>query len=223
MISGLLLVVVLSARSEELTNRQFLNMTAVLAAAKASDWRPLDPENTIYVEFASGRVVIELAPAFAPCHVANVKALAREGYYDGLAIVRVQDNYVVQWADPNAEKQDLARKIQHAQKTLPAEFERTIDRKLPFLRLPDGDVYAREVGFYEKPEQRMPIKNIRVAADVAVHERSPLEVMRTDTAAYQALIKSRRNRRDQWFQVPAGRVELGNVPIPVRLTGGDGH
>ena len=50
----------------------------VLTASKPTDWRPLDPENTLYLEFAGGRVVIELAPAFAPNHVANVKALARE-------------------------------------------------------------------------------------------------------------------------------------------------
>ena len=73
----------------------------VLAATRADDWRPLDPENTLYLELATGRVVIELAPAFAPRHVANVKALAREGYFDGLAIMRSQDNYVVQWGDPN--------------------------------------------------------------------------------------------------------------------------
>ena len=91
--------------------------------------------------------MIELAPAFAPQHVANVKALAREKYYDGLAIVRVHDNYVVQWADPDAEKPDLARKIQHAHRNLPPEFERALDPKLPFTRLPDADVYADEVGF----------------------------------------------------------------------------
>ena len=119
-------------------------MAKVLAESKPGDWRPLDPENTLYVEFVTGRVVIELAPLFAPHHVANVKALAREHYFDGLAIVRAQDNYVVQLADPDAEKPELARKIQHAQKTLPAEFESSL--RLPFTRLPDGDVYAREVG-----------------------------------------------------------------------------
>jgi peptidylprolyl isomerase len=46
--------------------------------------------------------------------------------------VRAQDNYVVQWGDPNAEKPELARKIQRAQKNLPSEFERPIDPKLPF-------------------------------------------------------------------------------------------
>lgn len=41
-------------------------MAEVLAASSASDWRPLDPDHTLYVELPSGRVVIELAPAFAP-------------------------------------------------------------------------------------------------------------------------------------------------------------
>jgi peptidylprolyl isomerase len=269
-------------------------MTEVLTNSKAGDWRPLDPENTLYLELAAGRVVIEFAPAFAPRHVANVKALAREHYYDGLAIVRVQDNYVVQWADPNAEKSGLARKIEHAQRTLPAEFERAFDSKLPFTRLPDGDVYAPEVGFsdgfavardkqkmwlvhcygmvgagrdnapdsgggtelyvvigqaprhldrnvtllgrvvqgmellsalprgsgpmgfYEKAEERVPIKAVRVAADVPESQRSALEIMRTDTETFQRLVESRRNRREEWFQTPAGHIEISNVPIPVR-------
>src|SRR6266487_3464707 len=118
------------ASAGESVRRKGPTMADVLAASKPGDWRALDPENTLYVEFASGRVVIELAPDFAPRHVANVKALAREHYYDGLAIVRVQDNYVVQLADPDAEKPELARKILSAQKTLPAEFDRPFDSKL---------------------------------------------------------------------------------------------
>jgi peptidylprolyl isomerase len=272
-------------------------MAEVLAASAPLDWRALDPENTLYFELASGRVVIELAPEFAPNHVANVKALVREKYFDGLAIIRVQDNYVVQWADPHAEKPDLARKIEHAHKTLPAEFDRVIDPQMPFTPLPDKDVYAPEVGFsggfpvardprtgkkwlvhcygmvgagrdnapdsgggtelyvvvghaprqldrnvtllgrvvkgmellsslprgtgplgfYEKPEQNVPIKSIRVAADVPEAERSDLEILRTDTATFRELIESRRNRREPWFQTPAGRIEIGNVPLPVRL------
>src|SRR5690349_22798808 len=97
-------------------------MAEVLAGSKPADWRPLDPENTVYLEIPQGRVVIELAPSFVPMHVANVKALAREHYFDGLAILRCQDNYVVQWGDPNAEKPDLKRKIQQANATLPPEF-----------------------------------------------------------------------------------------------------
>src|ERR1700690_701732 len=94
-------------------------MADVLAASKPGDWRPLDPENTLYLELPAGRVVIEFAPDYAPRHVANVKALAREHYYDGLAIIRAQDNYVVQWGDPDADKPERKRKIQNAKATLP--------------------------------------------------------------------------------------------------------
>jgi peptidylprolyl isomerase len=121
-------------------------MASVLAAAKTSDWRTLDPEQTLYLELATGRVVIELAPLYAPAHVANVKALAREGYFNGLTINRVQDNYVVQWGDASDDP-TKRRVIKQAQATLPAEFDRAITSDLPFTRSPDGDVYAPEVGW----------------------------------------------------------------------------
>jgi len=144
---GSLILLLEPAIGADASKRKPLTMADVLAASQAADWQVLDPENTLYLELASGRVVIELAPNLAPLHVANVKALAREHYYDGLAIVRAQDNYVVQLADPNAEKPELARKILHAKRTLPPEFERPLDAKLPFTRLADNDVYAPEVGF----------------------------------------------------------------------------
>src|SRR5215210_699843 len=78
-------------------------MADVLAASKPSDWRPLDPANTLYMELDSGRVVMELAPQFAPQLMANLKTLIREKYFDGLAIMRAQDNFVVQWGDANEE------------------------------------------------------------------------------------------------------------------------
>jgi peptidylprolyl isomerase len=72
------------------------------------------------------------------------------------------------------------------------------------------------MGFYEKPEQRIPIKAMRVAADVPEAERTELEILRTDTATFRQVIEARRNRREEWFQVPAGRIEIGNVPVPMR-------
>jgi peptidylprolyl isomerase len=266
-------------------------MAEVLAASKPSDWRLLDPDNTLYVQLASGRVVIELAPAFAPEHVANLRTLVRQGYFDGLPIIRSQDNYVVQWGDPDG-KRDLGK----SRTTLPPEFTAPLTPGMPFTRLPDVDGYAPEVGFsggfpagrdpkaqqawlahcygmvgagrgnevesgsgaelyvvighaprhldrnialvgrvvqgmewlstlprgtgplgfYEKPEQYLPIKSIRLAADVPAAERARLEVIRTDTATFAALVESRRNRRDDWYKVPAGHVELCNVPIVVR-------
>jgi len=43
-----------------------------------------------------------------------------------------------------------------------------------------------------------------------------LEIMRTDTQTFQNLIESRRNRHEEWFQVQAGRIDISNVPVPVR-------
>jgi peptidylprolyl isomerase len=75
------------------------------------------------------------------------------------------------------------------------------------------------LGFYEKAEQRVPIKSIQLAADVPESERMNLEVMRTDTPTFASLIESRRNRRDEWYKVPAGYVDVCSVPIPVRVAG----
>jgi peptidylprolyl isomerase len=121
----------------------------ILAASKPEEWRPLDPENTLYMDFApingvgGGRVIIELAPDFAPNHVANVKTLAREGYFANGAVTRVQDNYVTQWA----QAADPARPPGQGQATLKAEFTRTRDTTVGFDILPDPDTYAPEVGF----------------------------------------------------------------------------
>jgi cyclophilin family peptidyl-prolyl cis-trans isomerase len=118
----------------------------VVKASKPGDWRPLDPDNTLYMESALGRVVIEMAPTFAPNHVKNIKALVRAHYFDGLAIVRVQDNWVVQWGDPNEDKPE-ARPVKGAQKTLKAEFTVPLKNDSQFTRLPDRDGYAPESGF----------------------------------------------------------------------------
>jgi len=62
----------------------------------------------------------------------------------------------------------------------------------------------------------VPIASVRVAADVPEADRARLEVLRTDTATFAALVEARRNRRDDWYKVPAGYIDLCNVPIPVR-------
>jgi peptidylprolyl isomerase len=118
----------------------------VLDASPPADWRRLDPADTLYMDLGGHRVVIELAPAFAPLHADNIRTLARSGYFDGLAIVRVQDNFVVQWGDPDA-GEATARPLGAARTRLPPEFERDIAPGLAFTPLGDGDVYAPEVGF----------------------------------------------------------------------------
>ncbi|TWI64260.1 peptidylprolyl isomerase [Pseudoduganella lurida] len=115
----------------------------VVKAAPDSAWRPLDPQNTLYLEIPAGRVVIELAPVFAPNHAANIRALVRDGYFDGLAILRAQDNYVVQWGDPD---EDKPRALKTAKAALPGEFTIPLRNDTAFTRLPDRDGYAPQVG-----------------------------------------------------------------------------
>jgi len=123
----------------------------ILAASPASDWRALDPENTLLMELASGQVLIELAPRFAPAHAANIRALARGGYWDGLSILRVQDNFVTQWGDPDGEDAAKARPLPAgASPKLPAEFSVPIDaigKSAGFTKLPDVDGWAPRTGF----------------------------------------------------------------------------
>ena len=124
-----------------------MTMGEIIAASKANEWRALDPENLLVMQTARGTLVIELASAFAPEHVKNLKAFAREGYFDGLAITRSQDNFVVQWGDPNAEDEAKRKPIKTARSTLPPEFESAISNTTDFTKLPDFDGYAPEVGF----------------------------------------------------------------------------
>jgi peptidylprolyl isomerase len=114
----------------------------IVAAAPASAWRAVDPDNLVLMDLANGgHVAIELAPAFAPAHVANIRALVRGHWFDGNAIVRVQDNYVVQWGGADEKKPLPAGVAAH----LPAEYERP-RAGLAMRPLGFRDAYAAEVG-----------------------------------------------------------------------------
>lgn len=271
----------------------------LLAHAKPGEWRRPDPDNLLLMDLPQGRVVIELAPDFAPRHAANIRTLVRGGYFDGLAIIRVQDDFVTQWGDPNDDDQGDKSKLRplgKAEKTLPPEYTRPIDPKMQWTALPDGDVYAPEVGFaegfpaardpasgrewlahcygavgvardvgpetgngsslyavigqaprgldrnlavagrvilgmpllsglprgpepmgfYEQPSQRVPIARVRLAADLPPAERPKIEVLRTDSTTFAALVEAKRNRRDAFYTVPAGKIDLCSIAIPAR-------
>ena len=59
-----------------------------------------DPENTLLLTLPHGEVTIEMRPDLAPKHVARIKELAREGYYDGVAFHRVIEGFMAQGGDP---------------------------------------------------------------------------------------------------------------------------
>ncbi len=117
----------------------------VIANAPASAWRPISPENLLVMELAEGgRVVIELAPAFAPLHVANMRRYARAGWWSEATIYRVQDNYVAQWGNGDANVPLPEGVVQRP----PAEYERPLAGLSPRpLGFPDS--YAPMTGFVD--------------------------------------------------------------------------
>ena len=78
-----------------------------------------DLENMIYLELKTGRVVIETLPELAPNHVAQIKELVREGFYDGIVFHRVIEGFMAQTGDPTgtgrggSEKPDLKAEFSH--------------------------------------------------------------------------------------------------------------
>jgi peptidylprolyl isomerase len=263
----------------------------ILEQSPASDWRPLDPDWTLYMELAAGRVIIGLSPDFSPEHAENVRALARAHYWDGAAITRVQDNYVVQWGRPEESPHDMGT----ARAEITAhEYYRSASG-LPFTRLQDPDSYAAQTGFtngfwagrdgrgttwmlhcygaigvgrenppntgnsaelytvigqaprhldrnlamvgrivqgmelltalprgtgglgrYEDPARYVAIRSIRLASEVPAGQRTNLEALRTDSQTFRDVIASRRHRREEFFVEPTGRINVCNVPLPVR-------
>lgn len=268
----------------------------IIDAAPASAWRTLDPANTLYLELATGRVIIELAPGFAPEHVANIKTMARGGFWDGLTIYRSQDNFVVQFGDAEGEEAGKAKPYPAGTRThLPAEFTRSA-ASVAFDRLPDVDGWAPLVGFadgfpvgrdpstdrmwiahcygvvgagrnnapdssigaelyavigqapraldhqltvvgrvvqgmellsviprgpapmgfYTDAKLRTPILSIKLASDVPAAQRTPLQLLRTDSQAFRDATEARRNRKDDFYTQPPGHIDLCGVPLPVR-------
>ena len=273
-------------------------MTAaqIIAAAPASAWRTPDPDNLLYMQLPGGLLVIELAPQFAPRHVDNIRQLARQGFWDGLSVYRVQDNFVAQFGDALADDPAIARPLGAAATALPAEFE-VASGSVTFTALPDPDGWsdtagfvdgfaaARDhqsattwmahcygmvgagrnnapdssqgaelyvvigqaprnldrnmsavgrvihgiehlsalprgpepMGFYPQRSQDTPIASIQLASSLPPEQRLPLQVLRTDSPSFAAATEARRNRRDAFYQRPAGHIDLCNIPLPSRL------
>ena len=76
----------------------------------------MDKENTLYLDLKDGRVVIEMFPNVAPKHVARIKELVRQGFYDGIVFHRVIDGFMAQTGDPTGTG------MGGSGKKLPAEF-----------------------------------------------------------------------------------------------------
>ena len=118
--------------------------TDIAAAAPATAWRTIPADDLLVMTLeGGGRVVIQLAPAFAPVHVANIRKFAAANYWQGAAVYRVQDNYVAQWGINEAKR---ALSVGAVAKP-PAEYVRSA-RGMAITPLGSPDPYARSVGFW---------------------------------------------------------------------------
>lgn len=261
----------------------------IMEAAPASDWRDIPESDLLLMEVAGGgRVVIQLAPEFAPVHVDNIRKLAARRWWDGTSINRVQDNYVVQWGDPT-ERKALPAEVTakppeeyvRAEKGLEPEWiawpdpyakrtgfvggwpvggdgrgkiwlahcyamvgvgrnmapdtgsgaelyavigqaPRHLDRNIALVgRVIEGMEFlasrprgTAQLGFYEDPRQRIPIEGIKPMAEADPGVRATHQYLTGKSfAAYR---EARANRRDPFFNVPAGGADICNIPVPIR-------
>lgn len=302
----------------------------VIAAAPADHWVRIAPADLLVMELAPDaagkprRVVIQLivAPISEPW-VANIRKLAAAHWWDGTAIVRVQDNYVVQWGDPDGEDAAKAKPLPNGVAALsetdglrkrdyvvglPQDFSDQTGSRFPVPppRLP-SDSYARnphfykswpmandtkgraasvagggggyqawpvhcygmvgvgrnispdmgsgaelytvighaprhldrnialvgrvvegiehlsslprgtgELGFYETPAERTVIRQVRLASDLPQGERPALEYLDSASESFARYADARSNRKDAFFNIPAGGADICNIPVPIR-------
>lgn len=105
----------------------------LLAMAITQGASARDLENTLYLDLSYGRVVIELRPDLAPKHVARIKELVRQGFYDGIVFHRVIEGFMAQTGDPTGTG------MGGSGQKLPAEFS-----KEPFKRGTVGMARAQD-------------------------------------------------------------------------------
>ena len=110
------------------------------AAPGTADWRSPDPNDVLVIDTNKGRILVEMLPEVAPKHVAQVRALAHEGFYDGQRFFRVIDKFMDQTGDPQNNGQGGS-----AKPNLPAEFTFRRGADLPFVMAADQTV--AEIGF----------------------------------------------------------------------------
>jgi peptidylprolyl isomerase len=270
--------------------------TKVVQESPAEAWRAVDPSNLLVIELKEGgRVVIELAPDFAPVHIANVRAFAKAGWWNNASIYRVQDNYVSQWGNGDSKTELPGGVVRQP----PHEYHRPLaglqvrplgfpDSYAPMVGHADGwpvgydpeegrawlthcygyvgvgrdlapdtgtggELYAvighaprhldlniavigrvvegmallsarprgtEALGFYKEPRQHIGIARARLAADMPTADRPAFEAMRSESLAFSQYVTGRANRGGDFFQRPAGGVDICNAQVPVRKVGG---
>jgi len=143
--------------------------TEIVVAAPTTDWADISVNDLLVMDLAADargssgaqprRVIIQLMPApFSQGWVGNIRKLAAAHWWDGTSINRAQDNYVVQWGDPNSDNPKLAKKLPDGLvKVTQRNYVRRLRRTdFPCIKPPIGrppvklrDAYSFDQGFYQ--------------------------------------------------------------------------
>ncbi|HYD88498.1 MAG TPA: peptidylprolyl isomerase [Vitreimonas sp.] len=125
----------------------------------ARNWRPVDPENTLYIDTVHGRIVVELYPEIAPNHVERIKTLTRAGFYNGLTFHRVIDDFMAQTGDPLGTGEGAS-----SLPDLREEFMFRRGPEMPFIQAAEQS--RARLGFYKAlPIESQPDAQMAVTAD----------------------------------------------------------
>ena len=123
-------------------NDKKLSPGEIIKLAPENHWQPIDPNNTLYIELESGRVIVELNPQLAPNHAEQFRQLANENFYQGLNFYRFVENFVAQGGDMLEKRQ-----VKRAKQTIESERIHQAQTSLPVTYLESGDGYAKDTGF----------------------------------------------------------------------------
>lgn len=305
---------------------------AIVDAAPASEWTAIAPSDLMVMDLEADRngkerrVIIQLMPEpFSQGWIRNIRKLADAKFWDGTAIIRVQDNYVTQWGDPNGGEEgakplpdglEVVDESDYSFSNLVAQKPQWTAKKMALpAKSPINDVYAGkagfwggwpfafskyneqspiaifkngktltpepsdinqywpvhcygmvgvgrnlspdtgdgsslytvighaprhldrnialvgriisgmehmsslargtgDLGFYETPEEGTKIISVRMGNQVS--DVPSFEYLSTEGATFAKYADARANRRDPFFNVPAGGADICNIPVPIR-------
>jgi len=264
-------------------------------AAPATDWVEIPASDLLVMDLAGGkRVVIQLAPHFAPVHIANIRTMARTGYWSKATIYRVVDNWVTQWGlGEDEDKGDAITPLPPGAVTRPPEEYQRGQAGLTLMPMGSPDPYSAmgayadgwpvalqvggtvnltycygavgvardaapdtgnsselfavigatarrldrnyalvgrvidgmenlsalprgraEMGVYAKDQAPIPLKAVRIAADMPAAERPRFEYLNTVSPAFADYVQHASHRAD--YGIPSPGADLCAVPVPVR-------
>lgn len=320
--------------AQETAPKEFPSPNAIVDAADASEWIAIAPSDVMVMDLEADRdgkerrVIIQLMQEpFSQGWIRNIRKLTAAKFWDGTAIIRVQDNYVTQWGDPNGGEGE-AKPVPEGLETIPERdysFSNLVAQKPQWTakkmaspaESPINDVYAGRarfwggwplafskfneqspiaifkdgktsqpkpsdinqywpvhcygmvgvgrnlspdtgdgsslytvighaprhldrnialvgriisgmehmsslargsgaLGFYETPEEHTKIVSVRMGSEVS--NVPTFEYLSTEGAPFAKYADARANRRDPFFNVPAGGADICNIPVPIRTS-----